>query len=140
MASPKRHLNCKKPNKTGVSKQPPWHSNHYFIYFATQMQLKPILPGIETFTSYSTTTFYFTSNHHVPRHHLLPWSRLLSSKSPSRESAPENAGKSTLKWGPERLLNCRKPNETGAFKRIGPKSSAGEMVGNGSAKARYTCI
>jgi hypothetical protein len=29
--------------------------------------------------------------------------------------------KSTLKWGPKQLLNCRKPNETRAFMRVGPK-------------------
>jgi hypothetical protein len=38
------------------------------------------------------------------------------------EITAENDQKSTLKWGPKRLLNRREPNETGAFMGIGPKT------------------
>jgi hypothetical protein len=129
MASPKRHLNCKKPNKTGASGSSAvklWPQE--ILYMGPRKKQTQIGRRRKSadFTN-GPETLPSMYDLQPPRTSSSPPAmvQVTSSKSPSRESAPENAGKSTLKWGPERLLNCKEHSKTRASTRVGPKTLPG---------------
>jgi hypothetical protein len=60
-----------------------------------------------------------------------------STRTSSREPTPKMVENPTENLGSKRAINCRKPNETGAFMGIGPKTLP---AGNAEKRTRKTPI